>query len=127
MKKEYLLGGLIGVAIVIVLEVIVGLLLLRTVMKAANVTVQDIGNMTNDVMGTDVKNSNTTDQPSTKSKPDTITVNGKALSTFQMIALKAAAGDTEIPPGDYWYNAETGEFGLEGQAAIGTGPKGLEL
>ncbi len=125
MKKEYLIGAIVGVVFVTVMEIIGVVLFLKFVIPAANTTLEDVQDTVVETATSQPAKSSGT--ASKEVAPDVITVNGKPLSTFQMIALKAAAGDTEIPPGDYWYDSDTGEFGMVGEAALGTGPTGLEL
>lgn len=123
MKKEYLIGGLVGSLITLIVIAIVGFLALRSVLGNYGIQVQDVMPAKKSAPA---QSEQANETPSATQK-QTVTVNGRELSGIEMIALKAALNGEEPPPGDYWYDAETGEFGLVGEAALGTGPKGLNL
>lgn len=124
MKKEYFIGALVGSLVTLVILVIVGFLALRSLLGPYGVDMQDV--LPAKQKNTPAQSEQATESAATAEEQN-VTVNGRKLGAIEMIALKAALNGEEPPAGDYWYDAETGEFGVVGGAALGTAPKGLNL
>jgi len=123
MKKEYLIGALVGSLVTLIILAIVGFLALRSLLGSYGIDVQDVLPAKQNAPA---QSEQTTESAAT-AQEQTVTVNGRELNAIEMIALKAALNGEEPPAGDYWYDAETGEFGLVGGVMLGTAPKGLNF
>ena len=56
-----------------------------------------------------------------------VVINGKKLSTLELLSLMALQNGAAVPPGCYWYDAASGMWGREGEPAAGDMQTGLSL